>query len=215
MSNPGQISTDDSRFAAVAVDGANNEFHVINTAGHNYRYAVKRMPDGAMVFTIPGDKQSGAGVAVTRDGLLIVSAAIHDPATGNYPISRFAVPGVAQPFGDSGGGGGTAGVDQVARDAAAHAQTTATAAQQQAGQAQATATQADSHAQQALARANSAAAAAGAVATEVAALPNMNDLAWQKALDAIYWICTTPEGHASGAGQALKHFILDVVAGVD
>jgi hypothetical protein len=114
MTNPGQISTDDSRFAAVAVDGANNEFHVVNTAGHNYRYAVLRIPDKKIVFTIPGDKHSGAGVAVTHDGLLIVSAAIHDPATGNYPISHFAVPGVAQPFPGGGGGGGST-VDQPAR----------------------------------------------------------------------------------------------------
>jgi hypothetical protein len=215
MSNPGQISTDDSRFAAIAVDGANNEFHVVNTAGHDYRYAVKRMPDGKIVFRIPGDKHSGAGVAVTHDGLLIVSAAIHDPATGNYPICHFAVPGVAQPFpGGGGDGGSTSTIDQVARDAAAHAQTTATAAQQQAGQAQATATQAVAHAQQALAQAKIAQQAAAAVATEVANL-HVDDVAWQKALDAVYWICTTPEGQASGAGQALKHYMLDVVAGVD
>lgn len=220
MANPGQISVHDSRFAGVVVDGAGNEFHLVNTAGSNYRYGIKRLSDGAIVYHIPGDKHSAGALALRADGAIIASIGVLDPATGKYPISHFTVAGVAVPPVSGGGGGGTSGVDQTARNAAAAAQQTAnealaaaSSAQSTANGAKNTANDAKNTASSAQSTANAARDAANAAQAAVNQLrADVPGIAWQKALDALFWIADSPEGQASDAGKAYQRLINSHVA---
>lgn len=203
-----KLSNDDSRFAAVVVDGAGVEFHLVNTAGSNYRYAVKRASDGAIVYSIPGDKHAGGGLALRSDGTIIVSIAALDPSTGKYPIYNYAVPGVATPP-VSGGGGGTippptTNVDQVARDMATNAQNTA-------NQAKSTADKAQQTADSAKTTANSANSEAARAHQRIDGIPIWTgpDVDWQQARNATYADLMDPTSGTYGAVLAIVNAQID------